>query len=176
MDYHAYVGKSVIAITPFANIMNAFDRELNQRLTSLREDGLYRELRRSDSPQSPHIQIQGKTLLNFASNDYLGLANDPVLKEAAIEAVQRYGAGAGASRLISSLAPHDALDEAIASFKSTEAALSFSTGYAVAIGTICSLVGKDDIILVDKLVHACIVDAARLCGAKLRVFAHNDLN
>src|SRR5437763_1968401 len=113
--------------------MNAFDHELNQRLTRLRDEGLYRELRRSESPQSPHIQILGRTLLNFASNDYLGLANDPVLKEAAIEAVQRYGAGAGASRLICSLAPHQDLDEAIALFKGTEAALSFSTGYAAAI-------------------------------------------
>ena len=88
------------------------------------------------------------------------------LKEAAIKAVERYGAGAGASRLIcGSLAPHHELDEALAAFKGTEAALSFSTGYAAAIGTICALLGKEDVIILDKLVHACIVDAARLCGA-----------
>jgi 8-amino-7-oxononanoate synthase len=115
-------------------------------------------------------------LINFASNDYLGLANEPELKTAAIEAVQRYGAGAGASRLVCSLAPHEELDEAIAVFKGTEAALSFSTGYATATGTICALLGKEDVIIVDKLVHACIVDAARLCGAKLRIFDHNDLD
>jgi len=157
--------------------VNPFDDELNKRLTGIREQGLYRQLRRVDSPQSPRIEISGQTLLNFSSNDYLGLADEPALKEAAIEAVQKYGAGTGASRLVcGSLAPHHELEEAIAAFKKTGAALSFSTGYAAAIGTVCALVGKDDVIIIDKLVHACIVDAARLSGAKLRVFSHNDLN
>jgi 8-amino-7-oxononanoate synthase len=157
--------------------MNDFDRELSQRLDGVRQQGLLRELRRVDSPQSPSIKIEGRTLLNFSSNDYLGLANEPALKEAAIKAVERYGAGAGGSRLIcGSLAPHQELDETLAVFKGTEAALSFSTGYAAAIGVICALLGKDDFLILDKLVHACIVDAARLCGAKLRVFDHNDLN
>ena len=155
--------------------MSDFDLHLNQKLEALRREGLYRQMRQSDSPQGRQIELQGKTLLNFASNDYLGLANEPALKEAAIESATRYGAGAGASRLICSLAPHNELDQAIAEFKGTEAALSFSTGYGTAIGTICALLGKDDVILVDKLVHACIVDAARLCGAKLRVFNHNDV-
>ena len=156
--------------------MNDFDRELTQRLDAVRQQGLLRELRRVDSPQAPRIEIGGQTLLNFSSNDYLGLANEPALKEAAIKAVERYGAGAGASRLIcGSLAPHQELDETLAAFKGTEAALSFSTGYAAALGAICALLGKDDFIILDKLVHACIVDAARLCGAKLRVFDHNDL-
>jgi 8-amino-7-oxononanoate synthase len=157
--------------------MNDFDRELIQRLNVVRQQGLLRELRRIDSPQTPRIEIAGRTLLSFSSNDYLGLANEPALKKAAIKAVERYGAGAGGSRLIcGSLMPHQELDEALAVFKGTEAALSFSTGYAAAIGAICSLLGKDDFIILDKLVHACIVDAARLCGAKLRVFDHNDLN
>jgi 8-amino-7-oxononanoate synthase len=157
--------------------MSSFDYELTQRLAAIREQGLLRGLRRVDSPQSPRVDIGGRTLLNFSSNDYLGLANEPALKEAAIKAVERYGAGAGASRLIcGSLAPHHELDEALAAFKGTDAALSFSTGYATAIGTICALLGKDDFIILDKLVHACVVDAARLCGAKLRVFDHNDLN
>ena len=157
--------------------MNDFDRELSQRLDGVRQQGLLRELRRVDSPQSPSIKIEGRTLLNFSSNDYLGLANEPALKEAAIKAVERYGAGAGGSRLIcGALAPHQELDETLAVFKGTEAALSFSTGYAAAIGVICALLGKDDFLILDKLVHACIVDAARLCGAKLRVFDHNDLN
>src|SRR5271170_2744698 len=157
--------------------MNPFDDELSQRLNLLREQNLFRELRRVDSPQSPRIQIGGKTFLNFSSNDYLGLANDPILKEAAIKAVEKFGAGAGASRLIcGSLAPFHELEESLAAFKKTEAALTFSTGYAAAIGTICALLGKDDIIIIDKLVHASIVDAARLSGAKLRVFDHNDLN
>lgn len=156
--------------------MNQFDAALNQRLAAIREQGLYRELRRLDSPQSPHIEIDGKTFLNFSSNDYLGLANEPAIKEAAIKAIEKFGAGSGASRLIcGSLAPHHELDETLAAFKGTEAALSFSSGYAAAVGTIGALLGKDDIIIIDKLVHASIVDGARLCGAKLRVFSHNDL-
>ncbi|MGA3283680.1 MAG: 8-amino-7-oxononanoate synthase [Verrucomicrobiota bacterium] len=157
--------------------MSLFDENLHQRLDAIHDAGLYRELRRVDSPQSPRIKIGGKTLLNFSSNDYLGLANDPILKEAAIKAVEKFGAGAGASRLVcGSLAPFHELEEALASFKNAEAALSFSSGYATAIGTICALLGKDDIVVLDKLVHACIVDAARLSGAKIRVFTHNDLD
>jgi 8-amino-7-oxononanoate synthase len=156
--------------------VNHFDRELTGRLGALRAQGLHRELRRVDTPQGTRIRIGGRTLLNFSSNDYLGLAGDPLLKEAAIQAVEKFGAGSGASRLIcGSLAPHHELEEALANFKGAEAALSFSTGYATAIGTICALLGKDDVIVLDKLVHACIVDAARLSGAKIRVFAHNDL-
>jgi 8-amino-7-oxononanoate synthase len=157
--------------------MNPFDTELSRRLEALREQGLRRELRRVDSPQSPRIEIGGKTYLNFSSNDYLGLANHPALKEAAIQAVGKFGAGAGASRLIcGSLAPFHELEEALAVFKGAEAALTFSTGYAAALGTITALCSKDDIIILDKLVHASIVDAAKLSGAKLRVFDHNDLN
>ena len=156
--------------------MESLDAELNQRLAALREQNLFRELRRVDSPQSPRIQIGGQTLLNFSSNDYLALADDPILKEAAIKAVEKFGAGAGASRLIcGSLAPFHELEATLAGFKKTEAALGFSSGYATAIGTICALLGKDDVVVLDKLAHACIVDAARLCGAKIRVFAHNDL-
>ena len=157
--------------------MNSFDVTLNQRIEILREQGLRRELRRVDSAQGPRIKIGGLTFLNFSSNDYLGLASHPALNEAVIKAIKKYGAGSGASRLIcGSLAPFHELEEALAAFKGTEAALGFSTGYAAAIGAIGALLGKDDIIVIDKLVHACIVDAARLSGAKLRVFAHNDLN
>jgi 8-amino-7-oxononanoate synthase len=159
------------------NIVKSFNRELNERLDALRAQGLHRETRRVDSSQGTRIQIGDRTFLNFSSNDYLGLANDPLLKEAAIRAVEKFGAGSGASRLIcGSLAPHHELEETLASFKNTEAAISFSSGYAAALGIICALLGKDDIIVIDKLVHACVVDAARLSGAKIRVFAHNDLN
>ncbi len=157
--------------------MSTFDPELKARLEAIREQGLLRELRRVDSPQGQRIRIGGRELINFSSNDYLGLANHPALKEAASKAVMEFGAGAGASRLIcGSLAPFHELEETLAAFKGTEAALTFSTGYATAVGTITALLGKDDIIIVDKLVHASIVDAAKLSGAKLRVFAHNDLN
>jgi len=157
--------------------VNDFTSELKNRLDAVREQKLFRELRRVDSAQGPRIVIGGQTFLNFSSNDYLGLANDPILKEAAIKAIERFGTGSGASRLIcGSLAPFHQLEETLADFKRTEAALTFSTGYAAAIGTICALLGKDDVIILDKLVHASIVDAAKLSGAKLRVFAHNDLN
>jgi len=154
----------------------SFDETLQARLGGLREQNLFRELRRVDSAQGPRIEISGKTFLNFSSNDYLGLAGHPALKAAAVRAVEKFGTGAGASRLVcGSLAPFHELEESLAGFKQTKAALTFATGYAAAAGTITSLVGKDDIIVIDKLVHASIVDAAKLSGAKLRVFAHNDL-
>jgi len=157
-------------VPPFAD-------ELNHRLASLRQQGLYRELRHVESAPGARLEIDGKSFLNFASNDYLGLASHPALKEAAIKAVEKFGAGAAASRLIcGSLTPFHELEEALAAFKKTEAALTFSTGYAAAVGTITALMGKDDVIILDKLVHACIVDGAKLSGAKLRVFRHNDLN
>ena len=157
--------------------MSDFDQELARRLDALREQGLSRELRRVSSAQSPRIEIGGRAFLNFSSNDYLGFANEPAVKAAAIEAVGQYGAGSGASRLIcGSLQPHHELEEALAEFKGTEAALAFSSGFAAALGAICALMGQGDIIIIDKLVHASIVDAARLSGATLRVFAHNDLN
>jgi 8-amino-7-oxononanoate synthase len=157
--------------------MNAFEKDLDERLAEIRQNNLFRKVRRIDSPQATEVEIDGRTVLNFSSNDYLGLANHPVLKAAAIQAIERYGAGAGASRLIcGSLAPHHELEEMLAEFKGTEAALTFATGYAASLGTICSLAGKEDVIGIDKLVHASIVDAAKLSGAKLRVFAHNDLN
>ena len=157
--------------------MNSFGDELNRRLAALREQKLFRELRRVDSATGSRLATGGQNLLNFSANDYLGLANHPALKAAAVRAVEKFGAGAGASRLIcGSLAPFHELEESLAAFKQTEAALTFSTGYATAVGTITALLGKDDVIILDKLVHASIVDAAKLSGAKIRVFAHNDLN
>ncbi|SPE59434.1 8-amino-7-oxononanoate synthase [Verrucomicrobia bacterium] len=155
----------------------AFADELNQRLETLRQQGLYRQLRPIASPQSPRLEVEGDVLLNFSSNDYLGLANHPVLRAAAIEAVERYGAGSGASRLVcGSLAPHQELEERLAAFKGAPAALVFSSGYTAALGALGALLGKDDVVIIDRLAHACLVDAARLCGAKLRVFGHNDAN
>jgi len=157
--------------------MTPFDQELSARLAAIRASGLHRELRCVDSAQSPRITVAGQTLLNFSSNDYLGLANEPALREAAIHAVERYGAGCGASRLVcGSLRPHHHLETTLADFKGAEAALSFSSGYTAALGTVAALLGKGDFIILDRLVHACIVDAAKLSGAKLRVFAHNDLD
>jgi 8-amino-7-oxononanoate synthase len=157
--------------------VSAFEEELERRLAGIREAGLWRELRRIDSPQGARVRFAGRELVNLSSNDYLGLAAHPALIEAAAQALRDFGAGAGASRLIcGSLAPHHRLEESLAAFKGTEAALSFSSGYAAAVGTITALLDKDDVIVVDRLVHACCVDAAQLSGAKLRVFAHNDLS
>ena len=157
--------------------MTAFIGALDQQLEELRVQGLGRELRRVDSPQGTRIVLGGRELLNFSSNDYLGLANEPALKAAARQAIEQYGAGSGASRLIcGSLAVHHALEQTLAEFKGTQAALAFSSGYATALGAIGALLDTPDVIVIDKLVHASIVDAARLCGAKLRVFRHNDLN
>lgn len=145
-------------------------------LADLEQSGLLRSLRTLDSPQSPHVVSDGEELLNFSSNDYLGLANHPALVEAGQKALAEFGAGAGASRLIcGGQKPHQELESALAEFKGTEAALTFATGYAAAVGTVCSVVGKGDVVILDKLVHACIVDAAKLSGATIRVFPHNDL-
>ena len=115
-------------------------------------------------------------MLNFASNDYLGLAQSPEVIAAFQAAVGRHGAGAGASRLITGThAPHLQLEETLADFKGTEAALTFSSGYAAAVGTLSGLLRKGDIVILDKLCHASLVDGARLSGATLRVFPHNHL-
>lgn len=156
--------------------MNSFDAELRERLEELERQNLFRKMRRVSSPQGSRIVIDGRELLNFASNDYLGLATHPKLKAAAIEATERFGTGSGASRLIcGSIEPHQQLEEELAAFKRTAAAIVFSSGYAAALGTITALVEKEDVVILDKLVHASIIDAARLSGAILRVFRHNDL-
>jgi glycine C-acetyltransferase/8-amino-7-oxononanoate synthase len=158
--------------------VGTFENELKSRLRALEEAHLLRRLRRIDSAQGTIIDEHASTpLLNFSSNDYLGLATHPKLKEAASKAIDRFGTGSGASRLIcGSIAPHHELEETLAAFKQTEAALTFSSGYATAVGTITALLTPADVVVLDKLVHASIVDAARLSGAKLRIFRHNDLD
>ena len=156
--------------------MPDFASDLTSRLEQIRAAGLYRQLRPIASAQAPIVSAGNRSLLNFSSNDYLGLAKHDLLRQAAADAAAKFGAGAGASRLVcGSLPPHEELEQALASFKGTEAALAFSTGYAAALGAIGALVGTGDIVVLDKLSHACLVDAARLSGATLRVFAHNDL-
>jgi 8-amino-7-oxononanoate synthase len=145
-------------------------------LEALRARSLDRHLREISSAQGSEIEIAGRRLINFSSNDYLGLANDPRLRKAATTAINEFGVGAGASRLISgNLSPHLRLESALAKWKGTEAALCFSSGYAAALGTIPALVGKSDVILIDKLCHASLIDGAKLSGAVLRVFPHNHL-
>jgi 8-amino-7-oxononanoate synthase len=143
-------------------------------LEALRARSLDRHLREISSAQGPEVEIAGRRFINFSSNDYLGLANDPRLREAATAAINEFGVGAGASRLISGTqSPHLALECALAQWKRTEAALCFSSGYAAALGTIPALVTKNDVVLLDKLCHASLIDAAKLSGAILRVFPHN---
>ncbi len=129
-----------------------------------------------DSAQGRVVRREGRELVNFSSNDYLGLAADQRLRDAAKAAIDEFGVGAGASRLISgTLRPVVDLEERLAAFKRTEAALTFSTGYATALGTVTALAGAGDVLILDKLCHACLVDAARLSGATLRIFPHNDV-
>lgn len=147
------------------------------QLHQLDRDGLLRRLRPLDSPTGPQVTRDGALLWNFAANDYLGLANHPALKNAFIEGVSRFGAGAGASRLVTgSLPPHAGFEQALAAAKHADATLLFPSGFATALGTIPAIAGKDDIILLDKLCHACLIDAARLSGATIRVFPHNHLD
>src|SRR5216110_45619 len=147
-----------------------------EQLNALRARSLERKLREIGSAQGPEIEIAGRRLINFSSNDYLGLANDSRTREAALAAIKEFGVGAGASRRVSGTqSPHLRLENALARWKGTEAALSFSSGYAAALGTIPALVARNDIILLDKLCHASLIDGAKLSGAILRVFPHNHL-
>jgi 8-amino-7-oxononanoate synthase len=147
-----------------------------ESLRALEAEGLLRRLRPLDSPGGAQVTREGKTLWNFASNDYLGLARHPEITAALVEGAQRYGAGAAASRLVcGTLPPHQLLEEALAAAKESEAALTFSSGFATALGVIPAVLGKSDFVVLDKLSHACLVDAARLSTATLRVFPHNDL-
>lgn len=156
--------------------MSAFDIFLRDRLEEIEAANLRRSLRTVSGVQGAEIVCEGRRLLNFSSNDYLGLAAHPRLRDAAREALEEAGTGVGASRLVcGSHEEHERLEETLARFKRTEAALSFSSGYAAALGAIPALVGEGDVIILDKLCHACLVDGARLSGAVLRVFPHNNL-
>ncbi len=145
-------------------------------LQQLEDSSLRRSLRTVDMVDGTRMESQNRSLVNFASNDYLGLSQHAAVREAAIQAIQKFGFGAAASRLVTgTLKPHTILEEQLASFKSAEAAISFSSGYAAAIGAITAIANKEDVIILDKLAHACLIDGARLSGAQLRVIPHNDL-
>ncbi len=151
-------------------------QSIDAELAELRAHALLRQLREVDSPQQPSLEFAGRKLVNFSSNDYLGLATEPVLRNAAKQAIDEYGVGAGASRLVcGTLSPHMRLEEKLAEFKRTEAALSFSSGYATAVGTIGALMRKDDVVILDKLCHASLIDGAKMSGAHIRIFPHNHL-
>jgi 8-amino-7-oxononanoate synthase len=147
-----------------------------EELRKLEAQGLLRGLVPLESPAGARVVRDGREFWNFASNDYLGLARHPGIEAAMIEGVRRFGAGAAASRLVcGTLPPHRLLEEALAGAKQTGAALVFPSGFATALGVVPAIAGKGDFIVLDKLCHACLIDAARLSGATLRVFPHNDL-
>ncbi len=149
-----------------------FINELHQ----LREARLLRRIATYSSFQEGELVAREARLINFGSNDYLGLASHPEMVSQGQTALRTFGVGATASRLIvGSREPHEQLERTLAEFKRTEAALSFTSGYATALGVIPALVGPDDIVIADRLSHACLVDGIRLSRAVLRVFPHNHM-
>ena len=146
-------------------------------LAGLERDNLRRSRRVVDSPQGPHVRENGRSLVNFSSNDYLGLANHPRLREAAHRAIDEYGVGAGASPLISGhMRPHQEAEERFCAFSGLPRALLFPSGYAANLGILASLAGKDAEIFSDELNHACLIDGARLSRAKVTRYGHCDLD
>jgi glycine C-acetyltransferase/8-amino-7-oxononanoate synthase len=145
------------------------------RLEELRDRGLYRRLRLIEGPQGPRVILAGREVLLLCSNDYLGLAADERVREAAAEAALRWGAGAGASRLISgNMQPHRELETRLAAFKGFERALLFGSGYLANMGTIAALAGPGEVVFSDELNHASIIDGCRLARAETVVYRHND--
>lgn len=151
------------------------NRSPQGELDALAAAGLQRRLRPLASAAGTRVIREGRTLWNFASNDYLGLASHPRIREAFIEGLHDHGAGSTASRLVcGTQPPHQRLEDALAEAKQRPAALVFQSGFATAMGVIPAVVSKGDFVILDKLAHACLVDASRLSGATLRVFPHND--
>jgi 8-amino-7-oxononanoate synthase len=151
--------------------------EIADRLEELRDRGLYRRLRLIEGRQGPRVTLDGRDVLLLCSNDYLGLAAHPRVRGAAAEAAMRWGAGAGASRLISgNMQPHGRLERRIAAFKGYESALLFGSGYLANTGTIAALAGRDEVVFSDELNHASIIDGCRLSRAETFVYRHGDVD
>jgi glycine C-acetyltransferase/8-amino-7-oxononanoate synthase len=149
--------------------------EIEQRLAELRELGLHRRLRMVSGPQGPRVVLDGRPVLLLCSNNYLGLADHPRVRQAAADAAMRWGVGAGASRLVSgSMTVHRRLEEALADFKNTQAALLFGSGYLANTGVIAALAGEGGVVFSDALNHASIVDGCRLARAQTFVYDHAD--
>lgn len=138
--------------------------------------GFYPYFRVVESAQAPEVTVGGRTMIMLGSNNYLGLTNHPKVKEAAVEAVKRYGTGCAGSRFLNgTLDIHVKLEEKLAAFFRKEAALTFSTGYQTNLGIISALAGKNDVVIIDKLDHASIIDACRLSFAEIKKFRHSDM-
>src|SRR5262249_16691030 len=141
----------------------------------VREAGVYTFFRVIESAQDPEVTIGGRRMVMLGSNNYLGLTNDPRVKEAAVEGIRRFGSGCAGSRFLNgTLEIHIRLEERLAEFMRQEAAVTFATGFQVNLGAISCLVGKGDTVYLDKQDHACIIDGARLSFGDVRKFRHND--
>jgi glycine C-acetyltransferase len=148
---------------------------LTQEIDGLKEQGLYNRIRTIGSAQGARLRVDGKDVLNFCSNNYLGLANHPKLVEAAREATKKYGVGPAAVRSIAGTTDlHVQLEQRLAKFKGAQDVITFQSGFAANLGTISALVGKEDVIFSDRLNHASIIDGCRLSGAKIVAYEHND--
>lgn len=148
---------------------------IEDELNTLRGSGLYNRIRTLDSPQGAWLVVDEKRVLNFCSNNYLGLANHPRLVQAVREAVEKYGVGPAAVRTIAgTMSLHVKLEERLADFKGVDSAITFQSGFTANLGAIPALVGKPDIIFSDELNHASIIDGCRLSGAKIVRYAHCD--
>ncbi len=151
--------------------------ELENGLADLERDGLKRLRRTLEAPCGPLARVDGRDLVSFCSNDYLGLANDPGLIEAACAGAKKWGVGSGASHLVSGhLSPHEELEKELAAFTGFSRALLFSTGYMANLGIIVALVGRGDAVFADKLNHASLIDAVQLSRADHERYPHGDLN
>ncbi|MHB1440096.1 MAG: glycine C-acetyltransferase [Cuniculiplasma sp.] len=149
------------------------DDEINQ----LKNDGRYIPIRILESSQGAHVRIEGREVLNMCSNNYLGLANNPEIKKAVVDAIEEYGVGAGAVRSIAgTMKIHEELEEKVASFKHMESALVYQGGLLANLGTIPVLVGKEDVIFSEELNHASIIDGMRLSSAKKYVYSHMSMD
>jgi glycine C-acetyltransferase/8-amino-7-oxononanoate synthase len=149
---------------------------VGERLDAIRQDGLFRRMRTVAGAQGPRVELDGHDALLLCSNDYLSLASDPEVKAAAVAATERWGAGAGASRLVSgNMEPHEDLERHLAAFHGTETALLFGSGYLANTGIVAALARRGDVVFSDELNHASIIDGCRLAGAETFVYRHRDL-
>ncbi|HEY3269060.1 MAG TPA: aminotransferase class I/II-fold pyridoxal phosphate-dependent enzyme, partial [Armatimonadota bacterium] len=146
-------------------------------LQSIKDAGQFRPLRELQGPQGPVATFDGKEVVNLSSNNYLGLANDPRLNEAAIQAIHTHGAGTGSVRTIAgTMDIHMELERRLAIFKKVEAVVVFQSGFTANAGTVAALLGKEDVIVSDRLNHASIIDGARLSRAEIKVYEHSDID
>ncbi|MBN2117702.1 MAG: glycine C-acetyltransferase [Anaerolineales bacterium] len=148
---------------------------LTQEIDGLKEQGLYNRIRTIGSAQGAWLTVDGKNVLNFCSNNYLGLANHPKIVAAAKQATQKYGVGPAAVRSIAgTMDLHVQLEQRLAKFKGAQDVITFQSGFTANLGTLAALVGKEDVIFSDRLNHASIIDGCRLSGAKIVAYEHND--